>query len=277
MKAKPKMFTSAPLPFQGQKRRYAKKFSALIAELKPALVVDLFGGSGLLSHVAKRTCPEARVVYNDYDNYCGRLAHIDGTNALLAELRAELRGFGKKEKVSKSVRDAVLRRVAEAESAGYVDYITLSANLFFSMKYATDFAGFAKQPMYNRPRSTDYAVGDYLSGIEVARRDYRELREQYGDEPGALFVADPPYLTTDTKTYSSLHWGLKDGLDVIAALSGTRFVYFTSGKLQIAELCDWMSANRNGACGMFDGARRTTVRGTASWNSGYDDIMIVNG
>ena len=31
--------------------------------------VDLFGGSGLLSHITKRCKPEATVIYNDFDNY----------------------------------------------------------------------------------------------------------------------------------------------------------------------------------------------------------------
>jgi adenine-specific DNA methylase len=34
-----------------------------------AVFVDLFGGSGLLSHIAKYEKSDATVVYNDYDNY----------------------------------------------------------------------------------------------------------------------------------------------------------------------------------------------------------------
>lgn len=32
-------------------------------------IVDAFGGSGLLSHTAKQLKPQARVIYNDFDNY----------------------------------------------------------------------------------------------------------------------------------------------------------------------------------------------------------------
>lgn len=38
-------------------------------------IVDAFGGSGLLSHVAKRLKPKATVIYNDFDGYAERLAH----------------------------------------------------------------------------------------------------------------------------------------------------------------------------------------------------------
>ena len=33
------------------------------------IVIDLFGGSGLLAHTIKRERPELKVIYNDYDNY----------------------------------------------------------------------------------------------------------------------------------------------------------------------------------------------------------------
>ena len=66
MEKKVKKYGSAPLPFQGQKRRHVHEFSNLIKEIRPNLVVDLFGGSGLLSYVAKQANPKSRVLYNDY-------------------------------------------------------------------------------------------------------------------------------------------------------------------------------------------------------------------
>ena len=32
-------------------------------------IVDVFGGSGLLSHTAKQLKPKATVIYNDFDGY----------------------------------------------------------------------------------------------------------------------------------------------------------------------------------------------------------------
>ena len=83
-----KMNLSAPLPFIGQKRMFAKKFIKVLEQFPDnTIFVDLFGGSGLLSHIAKRTKPNATVVYNDFDNYRIRLKHIPQTNQLLADLR----------------------------------------------------------------------------------------------------------------------------------------------------------------------------------------------
>ncbi len=83
-----KEYLSAPLPFVGQKRMFAKEFKKVLDQIDGANVfVDLFGGSGLLSHITKRHFPEALVVYNDFDNYKKRLAHIGQTNELLHRLR----------------------------------------------------------------------------------------------------------------------------------------------------------------------------------------------
>lgn len=54
-------YTTAPLPFQGQKRNFIKQFKeALKAYPKDAIYIDLFGGSGLLSHTVKTTYPGQR-------------------------------------------------------------------------------------------------------------------------------------------------------------------------------------------------------------------------
>lgn len=72
----------------GQKRTFAAAFREMVEGVDDAEVfVDLFGGSGLLSHIAKRARPEATVVYNDFDNYRRRLANVGDTNRLLAAIR----------------------------------------------------------------------------------------------------------------------------------------------------------------------------------------------
>ena len=66
-----KIYNQAPLPFMGQKRRWNNDFkTALKNEFADCTIfVDLFGGSGLLSHFTKTVRPDAQVVYNDFDGY----------------------------------------------------------------------------------------------------------------------------------------------------------------------------------------------------------------
>ena len=83
-----KQYLSAPLPFVGQKRMFAREFIKVLKQYpEDTVFVDLFGGSGLLSHITKCQKPDATVIYNDFDGYRNRLMHIPQTNHLLADLR----------------------------------------------------------------------------------------------------------------------------------------------------------------------------------------------
>ena len=129
-----KIYTQAPLPFMGQKRRWNDAFkTALRNEFGDCTTfVDLFGGSGLLSHFTHTVRPDASVIYNDFDNYTGRLAAIPATNALLAELRTILHDYPRNKRIVEPYRTRVLETIARYDRTGYVDYISLSASILFS-------------------------------------------------------------------------------------------------------------------------------------------------
>ena len=151
---KRKEYNSAPLPFQGQKRRFAKEYTKILRQYPDdAVFVDLFGGSGLLSHITKCQKPNATVVYNDFDNYRQRLAHISRTNELLAAIREILKDVPRGKMVAGGERKLVIDAIKRHEKCyGYVDYITLSSSIMFSMKYCTNIDDLEKQGIYNRVR-----------------------------------------------------------------------------------------------------------------------------
>ena len=272
-----KKYTSAPLPFQGQKRRFVHQLEELAVRLGGgggATFVDLFGGSGLVSHGLKYTCPHCRVVYNDYNHYGERLANVGRTNEMLRALRPIVSGVTRTRRIDEPVRSQVVAEVERWAKSGYVDWFSLSSNLLFVMNYAHSLEELVGQTLYNRIRQDDYNVEGYLEGVEVVSMDYRQLFDQFRLASDVVFVLDPPYLSTDCGTYKSDgYWRLTDYLDVLKCLQGTRFVYFTSSKSAIIELADWMG--RNQAIGNpFDGANvhRLHVGGVAL---NYDDIMLV--
>ena len=83
-----KTYSRAPLPFLGSKNHFVKQYRELLKHATGIdTVVDLFGGSGILSRIAKDVLPNARVVYNDFDNYCARIEMIPTTNAIIGRLR----------------------------------------------------------------------------------------------------------------------------------------------------------------------------------------------
>lgn len=272
---KGKLYMSAPLPFVGQKRMFAREYIKVLEQFKDCTVfVDLFGGSGLLSHITKRMRPDAKVVYNDFDNYRKRLENIPRTNLLLADFRLLAEGVPRHKPITGEARERILERIGmEEKEWGYVDYITISSSLMFSMKYRMNLDGIRKEVLYNNIRKADYALcDDYLKGLEITSRDYREVFNEYKDMPNVVFLVDPPYLSTDVTTYS-MYWQLSDYLDVLTVLNGHSFVYFTSNKSSIVELCQWMGRNQT-LGDPFEGCVKSEFNAHMNYNAGYTDMML---
>ncbi len=259
-----RLYLSAPLPFVGQKRMFAKHFIEVIKQYPAGTVfVDLFGGH-----------PESRVIYNDFDDYRLRIANIPRTNALLDRIRPIASQFPRHKPVTGDARDKIFRLLEqELKENGYLDFITLSSSLMFSMKYKLSIPEMRKETFYNNVRKAGYAeCPEYLAGLEITSCDYRDLFDQFKDTPGVVFLVDPPYLSTDVGTYR-MYWRLADYLDVLSVLSGHNFVYFTSEKSCLVELCEWMG--RNPSLGNpFERCSRREFNATMNYNARYTDIML---
>ncbi|MDA5609399.1 hypothetical protein NM939_13195, partial [Pasteurella multocida] len=131
-----KQFKQAPLPFVGQKRMFIKHFEHILNENikgdgKDWTIIDVFGGSGLLSHTAKRVKPKARVIYNDFDRYVERLNHITETNQLREILYHSVSEIIPKNKlISKQAKEEIINKIKAFN--GYKDVNCLSSWLLFS-------------------------------------------------------------------------------------------------------------------------------------------------
>lgn len=250
------------------------KFQKHIANLPDStVVVDLFGGSGLLSRAAKDAKPNCRVIYNDYDDYRLRLRNIPRTNALLVELRMLLAGFPKQRIIPRDLKRDLLAIVAKHHEAGFSDFITLSSSLLFSMNYALDLQELEAATLYNNIKQKDYEpADDYLKGLEIRKNDYRELFDEFKDNSNAFFICDPPYLSTDAKSYET-YWNLRDYLAVMNCLRHTQFAFFTSDKSALIELLEWLQENAAYKNPLRE-ARRIEVKITMNRSSKYTDIMF---
>lgn len=263
------IYATPPIPFQGNKRYFVKQFKAVIADLpEDTVFVDLFGGSGLLSRVAKDVHPNSRVIYNDFDGFSERLRLIPETNKILEEIRPLVAGFSEKEKLPEPIKTEVLKIIARYPNA---DYITLSQNLLFSGRYATSFDDLSKNGFYNRVRKNPIDAAGYLDGLEIRHADYRDLFEEFRSDRNVMFLIDPPYLLTDTKSYSS-YWKLSDYLDVLKLTVASRYIFFTSNKSHLVDLADFF----------LDNYEINILRGEIfersnqiNKHSKYTDIMIV--
>mgnify|MGYP002571993092 FL=1 len=267
-------YLSAPLPFVGQKRMFAQKFKEVLKEYPDnSVFVDLFGGSGLLSHITKREKPNATVIYNDYDNYRMRLNNINRTNALLSDLRKLTIDCPRQKLIPETIRGLILERLRQEETTGFVDYITISSSLLFSMKYCMNLKDLQKESFYNNIRKQDYPLcTDYLNGLEIVSCDYKELVKKYKNLPNVVFLVDPPYLSTEVGTYR-MNWRLSDYLDVLSILVDKSFIYFTSNKSSILELCCWMGNHPN-IGNPFNNAKKEEFNARMNYNSTYTDVML---
>lgn len=268
-----KKFTSAPLPFMGQKRKFLKQFIPALQQYpSEAIYVDLFGGSGLLSHTVKSIYPNAKVIYNDFDNYRERLQNIQLTNTLISDLREILKDYPKDKRITGACRENVLNRIKIDDNKGYVDYITLSSSILFSMKYVLNYEMLEKETLYNCVRQSNYTCDGYLTGVDVVCMDYKDLYNKYKDCQNVVFLVDPPYLSTDVSTYKS-YWKLRDYLDVLNVLDNSNYFYFTSNKSQIVELCEWIET-RATIANPFKDAKVEMMNTSVNYNSSYTDIML---
>lgn len=268
-----KFYSQAPLPFMGQKRRWCNEFKSALKQFDDCTIfVDLFGGSGLLSHLVSQVRPDAHIVYNDYDDYHIRIQNIPQTNKLLADIRILVGDIANKKQIPNEIKVAILKRIKKEDSKGYVDYISISASLLFSMKYVTSYNELTKQTFYNRVRKTDYDAESYLDGLSIVKQDYKELFNKWKYYDNVVFLIDPPYLSTEVGCYSN-YWKFANYLDVLHTLKGTNYFYFTSNKSSITEFCNWIEQNL-AAENPFKGATQKTITSYMNYNAKYDDIML---
>lgn len=262
----------------GQKRRFVRDFKEVLKRFDDVeTIVDLFGGSGLLAHVAKRECPEKRVVYNDFDGFCTRLENVSVTNEILRHIRPIMAEVPPNKRVPQDLRDRILAIITDYENKGcYVDYLTLSASILFSGKWVKSFQDLTKQTMYNVIKQSDYDVEGYLDGLEVVHADYKEVFASFPDNRKTLFLIDPPYLSTEVGSYEC-YWKLGDYLDVLKLLVSTRYIYFTSNKSQIVELCWWLDENAASLGNPFRDAEMRKRYNNLNYQATFTDIMLVKG
>ena len=241
------------------------------------IFIDLFGGSGFLSHITHYTYPNAHVIYNDYDNYVDRINNIDTTNEIIEKLRIIFNdnNIGSQQKCTEDVKMKVIEVLQSYEDNGrFVDYETLSCNLCFSNRINHDIDAMMRDPMYNRLRKDKYKqCSDYLNGLDIVHEDYKSLYAKFKDNANAVFIIDPPYMAVDIRQYKMESWILKDFLDVLLILFEQKhWIYFTCDYSSLRELLEWLDAHIS--THILDNTVMLEKEVVCSYRKRYVDIMI---
>lgn len=273
-----KLFRQAPLPFIGQKRMFLKHFESILNENIEGdgegwTIIDTFGGSGLLSHVAKHIKPKARVIYNDFDGYAERVMHIDDTNRLRAKLYEKVVSLPIDAHLSDALKAEIVNEIEKFD--GYKDLNTLASWFLFSGSQAESFDDLYKLKFFNGVRKTDYPrANGYLEGVEIIGESFHTLLPKFAGNPKALFVLDPPYICTKQESYKQATYF--DLVDFLRLINITRppYIFFSSTKSEFLRFIEYMQADKVDNWQTFDGAKCVTVNTRLNFKSTYEDNLV---
>lgn len=277
--ANKKTFKQAPLPFIGQKRMFLKHVEIVLnkhidGEGDGWTIVDVFGGSGLLSHTAKRLKPKATVIYNDFDGYAERLKHIDDINRLRQIIFNYLHGIiPKNGRLSKEIKAEIINKINDFK--GYKDLNCLASWLLFSGQQVGSIEALFAKDFWHCVRQSDYpTAGGYLDGIEVISESFHKLIPRYQNQEKVLLLLDPPYLCTRQESYKqATYFDLIDFLRLIN-LTKPPYIFFSSTKSEFIRYLDYMQESKTDNWESFEGYERIVVKASASKDGIYEDNMI---
>lgn len=272
-------FKQAPLPFVGQKRMFLKHVETVLNKHiendgESWTIVDVFGGSGLLSHTAKQLKPKATVIYNDFDGYAERLKHIDDINKLREIIFNCLHGIiSKNGRLSKEIKAKIISKINNFQ--GYKDLSCLASWLLFSGQQVSSFEALFAKDFWHCVRQSDYPSAEgYLDGIEIVSESFHKLIPRYKDQEKVLLLLDPPYLCTRQESYKqATYFDLIDFLRLIN-LTKPPYIFFSSTKSEFIRYLDYMQECKTDNWQAFDGYERIVVKASTSKDGAYEDNMI---
>ncbi|KMK52029.1 hypothetical protein RO21_03140 [[Actinobacillus] muris] len=271
-------FKQAPLPFVGQKRQFLKHFEAVLDENiegngKDWTIIDVFGGSGLLSHTAMRKKSLARVIYNDFDGYAERLKYIADINRLRRIIFGLVADLPKGKRLDKAKKLQIIEAINAFD--GYKDAHCLCAWLLFSGQQVRNLDELFKEDFWHCVRKSDYpeATG-YLDGVEVVSESFHQLLPKYQHQAKTLFVLDPPYLCTHQASYKQVHYF--DLIDFLRLIHLTRppYIFFSSTKSEFIRFIDAMIEDKWQNWVAFDSYKRITLQANVSYAGRYEDNLV---
>lgn len=233
----------------------------------------MFGGSGLLAHIAKRCKPSSRVIYNDFDGYATRLQHIDDTNRLRQVIFNLLQDYPQKTKLTPALK-AVVQATLQT-FGGYVDVVSVASWILFSGQQARTLDDLMQHNFYNRVRLSDYPSADgYLDGLEIVSQSYVDLLPQFINQDKVLLLLDPPYVcTTQGAYYNDVYFGMVEFLKLMSMVRPP-FVFFSSTRSEFLDYLDLVIGYKLDGWEWFAGYHKVSLMAGLNYSARYEDNMV---
>lgn len=206
--------------------------------------VDLFGGSGALSRFVKDARPDALVVWNDYDDFFGRLKQgertrwLENTVCEMAREYVQRRGG----RIPLGLEARIKFFLAQEDAKAPIDWNTLCARFLFSTHLRRGREEFMKQNLYLRNLPTTQQFGKehyegWLAGLRRIRMDFRKAYNMSKEKMGSTcFIMDPPYPDVMNDSYRG---GATDRVneDCLAICEPwVNYIYFTSSESNLNNI-----------------------------------------
>lgn len=242
-----KEFSKPPLPFEGNKKLWRKNYKELLKEFEDIeIFVDLFGGSGILSHWTKNTYKDAIVIYNDFDNYRERLNNIPTTNELMKGIREILKDVPHRKLIDEEKTQQIKDLFKDYKNNNkFIDLKSLVHQLHFTKCLNVETENidkFLKYKLYNNLNKNNIESSDgYLNGLNIVSMDWKKLYSYCKEtfkEYKICFILDPPYLYTDKTQYNCRFWKLADSVELLDILKSYPFIFFNSPKSGFKEFVE---------------------------------------
>lgn len=248
------MFKKPPLPLVGNKSSLSK---AIVEQLKKfknkgiKIIIDLFGGTGIVSRLAASLFPECLVIYNNYGDkfYTQRLKQIPRTNEVLQQIHS----IGDKYKLK--LHKPIINEDAKREILDTIndddDILTIGRWLLFSSNAPpTTKDELCKMQLYYNPRMTTIDETDtndwILDNMKVVHEDWWDLYNRFHAEQSddVLWIADPPYFNTTNRQYGGYSLDLLDYIKMMALFKSSHVMIFSNNN-NMQQLCQAMKDNFN--------------------------------
>ena len=247
------LITKPPLPFIGNKGKWIKllyeyfKDNKVLKLNKNVIIVELFGGTGLLSILFKQLYPDNVVIYNDYDHYVDIVKDIDKIDALRMKLYNYVNNECNYYKAQKITNTNHINHIMNLVKHSGLDLNNpkilnpVSSWLMFNGRL---FNLKAKELYHKIPENSYIQKAEKymeeLKGIKIIHRDYKQVIDEFKNK-NVFYILDPPYLSTSLTFYkNNNYWLLKDTINLIEVCINNKSILFESNKSEIDALLEYI-------------------------------------
>ena len=226
--------------FSGNKANRVKEIAEIVKKGKYKRVVEVFGGSCVISNNLLKEKIVEEAIANDYDHYFDHFEDNINFKKGIVEKLLKL-GFEKsKNKPLNLEQQKIVHEMIRGKEQNSLKY--LAKNFVFSSKRAStnikieDFVYF----MNDLTTEKDIEYIEHLKNVKLDNLDYKEFIEKYikAEDKETIVIIDPPYLNSAQKQYNDEFFGLEKTIKLLNTLEKKKndFIFFNQVKEDSKEL-----------------------------------------